>query len=62
MPAPSNIKKNGVLLTSSDICPRCPHLLSRHQAEVDQGQCRDCACVTQTVANHITRDASKVGA
>lgn len=53
MPAPKSIKKNGVTLQSSDQCPRCaPHLVSDHD-EAKANQCSRCACVIQSVANHV---------
>jgi ribosomal protein S27AE len=43
------IKKKAVVLTSSDACPRCGHLLSAHFEEKAR-QCGSCACVAQDVA------------
>lgn len=50
------IKHNGTTLSGSTRCPKCPHLLSRHQSEVAGGQCRDCACVAQD--SRISRRSS----
>lgn len=40
-------RHNGTVVSGSTVCSQCPHLLSRHQAEVVNGQCRDCMCVAQ---------------
>jgi hypothetical protein len=47
------VRKNGAVVSGSVVCPKCPHLLNRHQAEVAGGQCRDCQCIAQDV--RVTR-------